>query len=239
MFLHVCVILFTGGISGQGEPPWAGRTPPWTRQTPWQGEPPLARQTPQTRQTPHPPCEADSRIQSTSGRYASYWNAFLFLGISIVKTGFMGRGSSTQFDRYPLKKKFTQLPPPPREKTTFTTTCVGKNVLREYIRLARCKLIGPGTGENFTPVPESHKLTIKVVDKKSRCNLFIDSATDNVESVSHSLLSFCLLEKTWLIRKPSNCASKINPKEGGLDILMHDNGSSDWFSLISVKVRLN
>ena len=30
--------------------------------------------------TTHPPCpwEADSSIQSTSGRYASYWNAFLF-----------------------------------------------------------------------------------------------------------------------------------------------------------------
>ena len=73
------------------------------------------------------------------------------------------------------------------EKFFCDYTC-GKNwvqhlVLREYIRLARFKFIGPGKGENFTPVPESHKLTIKVVDKKSRCNLFIDSATDSVESV--------------------------------------------------------
>ena len=65
--------------------------------------------------------------------------------------------------------------------------------MREYyIRLARRKFIAPGKGENCTPVPESHKLTIKVVDKKSRRNLFIDSATDNVESVSHSLPYFCL-----------------------------------------------
>ena len=66
-----------------GRPPGAG--PPRTRQM-----------TPQTRQTPQdqadppgagryppgpgrPPREADSRIRSTSGRYTSYWNAFLFM----------------------------------------------------------------------------------------------------------------------------------------------------------------
>ena len=47
----------------QADPPGPGR-PPQTRQTP-----------PRTRQTPP---EADSSIWSTSGRYASYWNAFLF-----------------------------------------------------------------------------------------------------------------------------------------------------------------
>ena len=53
-------------------PPRPGRHPPRTRQTP-----PQNRQTPppQSRQTP--PREADSSIRSTSGRYASYWNAFL------------------------------------------------------------------------------------------------------------------------------------------------------------------
>ena len=56
----------------QADPPWQEReTPPWTRQTPPAG----GRSHPQTRQTPR---EADSRIWSTSGRYASYWNAFLF-----------------------------------------------------------------------------------------------------------------------------------------------------------------
>ena len=64
MFLHVSVILFTGGVSRQGEPPWTrqgepppgpGREPPQTRQgapldqagsPPWtrQGEPPQTRQ---------------------------------------------------------------------------------------------------------------------------------------------------------------------------------------------------
>ena len=32
---------------------------------------------PPPEQTPPPPREADSSIRSTSGRYASYWNAFL------------------------------------------------------------------------------------------------------------------------------------------------------------------
>ena len=61
-------------------------TPP--EQTPPGAEPPGA-DTPPREQTPppgpdppsvsrHPPREADSSIRSTSGRYASYWNAFLF-----------------------------------------------------------------------------------------------------------------------------------------------------------------
>ena len=52
MFLHVCVILFTGGVSRQGEPPLAGRPPR-------QGDPPRA-DTPGTR--PPPP---GSRLQHT------------------------------------------------------------------------------------------------------------------------------------------------------------------------------
>ena len=123
MFLHVCVILFTGGSPGrppwQGEPPGTRQTPPGTRQTPprtrqtppgRENHPPRTRQPPwnqatppgpgspsdladhppgrgnppRTRQTPHsprtrqtPPQEADCSIRSMSGRYASYWNAFL------------------------------------------------------------------------------------------------------------------------------------------------------------------
>ena len=38
-------------------------------------------QTPTREQTPPPHREADSSIRSTSGRYASYWNAFLFADI--------------------------------------------------------------------------------------------------------------------------------------------------------------
>ena len=65
IFLHLSVILFTGGVC-QGEPP------------PCQGEPPPTRQTthpPRTRQIP--PREEDCSIRSMSGLYASYWNAFL------------------------------------------------------------------------------------------------------------------------------------------------------------------
>ena len=86
MFLHVSVILLTGGgVSGQGEPPRTRQTPPGpgrppgTRQTPPgpgrpTPSPPGTRQTPRTRQTP--PDQADpprpgrppspgSRLQNT------------------------------------------------------------------------------------------------------------------------------------------------------------------------------
>ena len=71
MFLHLSVILFTGGVclsacwdttSRIRYPPGAA-TPPPPKQTP-----------PRSR----PPTEADSGIWSMSGRYASYWNAFLY-----------------------------------------------------------------------------------------------------------------------------------------------------------------
>ena len=52
---------------GPGTPPLGPGTPPWTRYTPWPGTPPGTRYTPRTRE-----------IRSTRGRYASYWNAFLF-----------------------------------------------------------------------------------------------------------------------------------------------------------------
>ena len=49
--------------------------PPWSR--PPRTDTPLPpEQTPPGTDTPR---EADSSIRSTSGRYASYWNAFLFL----------------------------------------------------------------------------------------------------------------------------------------------------------------
>ena len=61
-------------LSACWDTPPGADTPP-TRQPP---QTPLdqADTTPQTRQTP--PWEADSSIRSTSSRYASYWNAFLF-----------------------------------------------------------------------------------------------------------------------------------------------------------------
>ena len=117
IFLHLFVILFTGGgvpdqvhrPRDQVHPPRPG-TPPWTRYTPQDQVhppgpgtpprdqvPPLDQVPPQTRYTPPgtryppgpgypppagtrytPPQAANSGIRSTIGRYASYWNAFLF-----------------------------------------------------------------------------------------------------------------------------------------------------------------
>ena len=65
MFLLMSVILFTGGLPQcmLGYPP-GGRPPSWEQAPPGAGTPP--------READLPP-----GIQSMSGRYASYWNAFL------------------------------------------------------------------------------------------------------------------------------------------------------------------
>ena len=112
MFLLVCVILFTGGsasVHAEIIPtphPRSMHPTPYPREacTPWEAHTP--RSTPPLRSThpsgsmhpigsmhplpgeardPSPPPEADSGIQSMSGRYASYWNAF-FLCISVCST---------------------------------------------------------------------------------------------------------------------------------------------------------
>ena len=100
-FAPVCHSVHRGGeVSGQ-EPPSRytplGRYTPWTgtppgRYTPPAGTPPgrytppqactplpPGRYTPWTGTPPPPPMHAG--IRSTSGRYASYWNAFLFLDV--------------------------------------------------------------------------------------------------------------------------------------------------------------
>ena len=51
MFLHLSVILFTGGVPGQVHPPWDQVHPPWAG-TPWAGTP-LGRYT--SRDQVHPP----------------------------------------------------------------------------------------------------------------------------------------------------------------------------------------
>ena len=87
----------------QGEPPRTKQTPPTRENPPWQGDPPgpgrpspgpdrpPGRENPPRDQAdppgpgrppwqgepPSPPPEEDCSIQSMSGRYASYWNAFL------------------------------------------------------------------------------------------------------------------------------------------------------------------
>ena len=105
MFLQASVILLTGGVSASVHagihPPWEQTLPP-KADTPWSRQPPKAdtppsrppeADTPQTRHPRPDPPEADTHppwdqtppwIQSTSSRYASYWNAFLFIDFLVV-----------------------------------------------------------------------------------------------------------------------------------------------------------
>ena len=61
--------------------------PPGADTPPEQTHPPPS-PTPQTRPpwSRHPPKEADSSIRSTSPRYTSYWNAFLFNKHNVIRT---------------------------------------------------------------------------------------------------------------------------------------------------------
>ena len=89
MFLQVCVCPQGGGgclpqcmLGCQTLPNQAPPTPSRTRQTPPdQADPPPDQADTHYPPPPGPgtpPREADSSIRSTSGRYASYWNAFLY-----------------------------------------------------------------------------------------------------------------------------------------------------------------
>ena len=74
IFTPVCHSVHRGGMSeadppGRHTAPRAG-TPPLRAGTPPIGTPPQTRPPPPSR-------EADASIRSMSGRYASYWNAFL------------------------------------------------------------------------------------------------------------------------------------------------------------------
>ena len=67
---------------GADMPPQTGHVAPWSRH-PWSRHPPPRPDTPPQEQTPpesrHPfPRPACWEIQSTRGRYTSYWNAILF-----------------------------------------------------------------------------------------------------------------------------------------------------------------
>ena len=106
MFLLVCVILFTGGVclSACWDTPQEGGTPrdhapPQTMHPPGRRHPrdqaPLSPGpcTPGTMHPPPPP--PPPGIRSMSGRYASYWNAFLsniilhFLSVTSVMIAFL------------------------------------------------------------------------------------------------------------------------------------------------------
>ena len=79
---------YLGRYPPEGTPPWAG-TSPWAGIPPWAGTPP-GRYTPRGRYTPllgrytpspghvHPLPRTGTLPWSMSGRYTSYWNAFLF-----------------------------------------------------------------------------------------------------------------------------------------------------------------
>ena len=71
IFAPVCHSVYGGGSTWVGTPqagipPWAG-TPPRQVHLPWPGTPPWSGTPPATH----------AGIRSTSGRYTSYWNAFL------------------------------------------------------------------------------------------------------------------------------------------------------------------
>ena len=78
------------GYNPPGSRPPQDQTPPnQTPPPPWDQTPPPPRtRPPQTRHTPwsRPPREADASIRSMSGRYASYWNAFLLYKCTSVET---------------------------------------------------------------------------------------------------------------------------------------------------------
>ena len=79
IFSQVCVknSVHKGGYLTR-HPPRPGRYPPGTRHPPRPGRYP-----PNQAGTP-PPGTADSGIRSTFGRYACYWNAFLF-NIQVIR----------------------------------------------------------------------------------------------------------------------------------------------------------
>ena len=94
---------------GRENPP--GRETPLCRETPWQGEPPPPQQVdPPGKQTPpskeNPPWQGDPPgIRSMSGRYASYWNAFLFnTKISTNKTSWLHVVKNIKF-KYNLQNR--------------------------------------------------------------------------------------------------------------------------------------
>ena len=78
---------------GPGTPLFGPGTPPGTRYTPLDQVPPQE-QTPPTRPGTLPRCRAWSEIRSTRGRYASYWNAILFLNCCWRATGQIGNAQT-------------------------------------------------------------------------------------------------------------------------------------------------
>ena len=107
------MILITGGSASVHAgipltpfPLGPGRPPPQTRQAPGPGRHPgQTRQAPLPpgpgRHTPPPQSRAYLEIRSTSGRYASYWNAILLPSATKLGQGYIFTGICDSFHRYP------------------------------------------------------------------------------------------------------------------------------------------
>ena len=78
MFLHLCVILFTEGGGLPDRDPH--QTEDLLDRNPLDRDPPGQRHPPWTKTPPSP--DRDPPCMVKSGRYASYWNAFLFHVVS-------------------------------------------------------------------------------------------------------------------------------------------------------------
>ena len=105
-----------------GEPPWdqadtplLGEPPPPPGRTPPRlGEPPLGE--------PPSPREADFRIRSTSGRYASSWNAFLLLYLHLLQH-YVVESARAQHFQEEIDKKNQEIEVLKYENTQLTVSC--------------------------------------------------------------------------------------------------------------------
>ena len=138
MFLLVSVILLMGGSRRQSP---GRRTPQKEAQ---RKEALLQKEARRRRHPPRkenpsrrrPPWEADSGIWSMSGRYASYWNAFLFIRFIIYP--FLGRHLPWQTppDRHPLGRHLPWQTPPGRHlpwETSLGQTPPGQTPLGRHL----------------------------------------------------------------------------------------------------------
>ena len=125
MFLHLSVILFTGGVCLSAcwdTTPPQHQSPPRSRHPPGPGTPPGAGTPPRTR---HPP-PADGYC---CGWYASYWNAFFLLVMSTSNTGC----DVNQMDRF-------------QESALVIPICHGDTEIVTTLLHAGCRLTGRSWG---------------------------------------------------------------------------------------------
>ena len=123
MFLQASVVLSTGGgvclsACWDATHPHQEQTPPPEQTPPGPDTPPGAdhppeQTSPQSRHIPPPeqtpPREADSGIRSTSGRYASYWNAFLFILQALTGVYNLLANNLGTFSNFPAVLYYTSL----------------------------------------------------------------------------------------------------------------------------------